>query len=596
MLGLTDAWYHVVNANIKILIGKVIIMKKHAFRFTAIILACFMAAIVFAGCTQTSISNSPGTTATKENLTTDSETNNSSSQEDSNFNKTGYPIVKDKITFTCMQRTLDGALPYNDMVVIKKMEELTNIHIEWQPVSSSSDFATKLNLALAADTIPDFIVGTQTHDMIYNYGVLGDSFYEISDLIYEYMPNLTHWFNEYPEIKPAITMVDGSIYGLPYIFDTTTASGKTVFVRMDMLEKTGHELPTTIDEFYDVLVALDNYNFSDNFVPLLPQGNQLLGGGLADFLFPSFGEYLTIGFDVDNNGKVIYTTITEQFRRYVEYIAKLYTEGLIEQDIFTMDYNSIIAKIRADDCAVVTLGTQWDIETNFKSSGKYDVEMLAPLTSQYSSVQKIPADSHFGGILGTINSKCKNIEALLRWIDVFYTTEDDLGNGIGVYSSYWGIQGEHWKWLNAEKSAVDFLVPDEMASLAEGLIYADFRSKYITNWALHAVVQPTVTQFATPALTMKAEQTVKKLWPYMKEAFPDSYIRMLDDELKEYNEISSNISRYSSDQLTKFVTGAEPINYDSWNNYISQLEKMGIKDMIAIKQTAYDRYLKVNKK
>ena len=49
----------------------------------------------------------------------------------------------------------------------------------------------------------------------------------------------------------------------------------------------------------------------------------------------------------------------------------------------------------------------------------------------------------------------------------------------------------------------------------------------------------------------------------------------------------ADILSYAESELTKFIFGDRPIS--QWDDFTAELENMGIRDMIAIYQGAYDR-------
>src|SRR5690625_7928566 len=85
------------------------------------------------------------------------------------------------------------------------------------------------------------------------YGEQG-TFVELSDLIEEYMPNLTEVLDEYPDIRKGITFPDGGIYGIPTIYDPDFPSlliGAKFWIREDWLEELDMDVPETTDEYYE---------------------------------------------------------------------------------------------------------------------------------------------------------------------------------------------------------------------------------------------------------------------------------------------------------------------------------------------------------
>ena len=61
-----------------------------------------------------------------------------------------------------------------------------------------------------------------------------------------------------------------------------------------------------------------------------------------------------------------------------------------------------------------------------------------------------------------------------------------------------------------------------------------------------------------------------------------------DARLTLYNDINN----YLSTTKAQFFTGELDVDAD-WDNYVSTVEQMGLADLMAIEQGAYDRYLSV---
>ena len=45
-----------------------------------------------------------------------------------------------------------------------------------------------------------------------------------------------------------------------------------------------------------------------------------------------------------------------------------------------------------------------------------------------------------------------------------------------------------------------------------------------------------------------------------------------------------------NESIDKFIMGVEPL--DKFDDYVAQVEKMGLADVLAVYQAAYDRYMK----
>lgn len=137
-----------------------------------------------------------------------------SSVEDTNFNKTGLPIVNDTVTLTMVSPKAALAPEYSEMEIFKRLEKETNVKINWENIPDT-DYTEKKNLLIASGDLPDafYAAGFTDYELI-NYGKDG-TIIPLEDLIDQYAPNLKALFERRPDIKSTITAPDGHIYGLP---------------------------------------------------------------------------------------------------------------------------------------------------------------------------------------------------------------------------------------------------------------------------------------------------------------------------------------------------------------------------------------------
>lgn len=97
----------------------------------------------------------------------------------------------------------------NERVIFQRMEEQTNVHIDWT-CFVSDQFSDKKNLALAQfGNLPDglFNAGMSEYDLL-RYAKQG-IIIPLENLIDKYMPNLQAVFEKYPEYRTMCTAPDG---------------------------------------------------------------------------------------------------------------------------------------------------------------------------------------------------------------------------------------------------------------------------------------------------------------------------------------------------------------------------------------------------
>ena len=68
------------------------------------------------------------------------------------------------------------------------------------------------------------------------------------------------------------------------------------------------------------------------------------------------------------------------------------------------------------------------------------------------------------------------------------------------------------------------------------------------------------------------------------------HILICDDEQDIINEKYTEIETYMNETVDKFIMGVEPL--DKFDDYVAQIESMGLADVLAVYQAAYDRYMK----
>jgi putative aldouronate transport system substrate-binding protein len=86
-----------------------------------------------------------------------------------------------------------------------------------------------------------------------------------------------------------------------------------------------------------------------------------------------------------------------------------------------------------------------------------------------------------------------------------------------------------------------------------------------------------------------------RLWNAYLEYRPYAYRKSVPREMaftveesRQYNELNTRIVEYVEQSLARFVTGDLSLDRD-WNQYLTNLDQMGLKDLIALTQTGFDR-------
>ncbi len=141
---------------------------------------------------------------------------------------------------------------------------------------------------------------------------------------------------ENPDVKRSITTVDGHIYSLPRVSVGSTSIWYKgpIWYNGKWLEALDvKELPETTDEFYELLVRFrdedPNGNGEADEIPMIDVNMD----STRHWMLGAFGmkEW---GIE-EQNGKVRYTPITEEYKSYLTYMNKLYSQKLLDSETFS---------------------------------------------------------------------------------------------------------------------------------------------------------------------------------------------------------------------------------------------------------------------
>ncbi len=335
----------------------------------------------------------------------------------------------------------------NNRTIFKRLEEQTNVHVEWRTIQSDQ-WGDKIQLEMSnAKTLPDFVfdAGFGEADLI-KYAKNG-VIIPVEEYIDKYMPNLKKVFEQAPEYKAMCMDVDGHIWALPWIeqlgYQKTAIQllDNMPFINTAWLDFLKLEMPTTVDEFEQVLIAFrDNaaalkaeFGIDGDIIPMSCIMND--GGQDPYILINGFGE----GYGdpdtwkhmvVTDDGKVVCDATSEGFKKGTEWLHKLYEQNLIDVEAFTQDWSTYVAKGKSGRYGVCF---SWDIGNIAPSLEgweplpmlKADVKTITPDTAAYTS--------GFNRGRCVVTSVAENPALVCSWLDQMYVPIQSPQNNWGTY-------------------------------------------------------------------------------------------------------------------------------------------------------------------
>lgn len=555
-------------------------MKKKLFKgITLILMVAMLSSIVMLmGCNSSSSENKkPG----KEQET--KQENMGGDVNKDNFNVQGLPIVNEPVTIevTVRHDVMTDYESYADMKNLKELEEITNVKVKWNEIASAS-WNEKKNLMFASGDITDAFwgEGIEDTDILTNL----DYFLSLESLIDTYAPNIKKIFEKVPDAKKVVTSSDGHIYSMfrirgAYFPNTMTVHG----INKTWLDNLGLSMPTTTDELYDVLKAFKerdpNGNNEKDEIPLIflhQMGNATISE--MDF-FPAFGVYNNTSYSeltyhlMVQDGKVVFSPTQEGYKEALKWMNRLYSEGLMDQEVFTSDSSNYNAKTLQGDFVGVVSGWTISNVVGFEKAEK-DFVQLPPLKGPDGHQGWTRVDElYLGRNMFEITTMNKYPEVTMRWLDQIYDEEMSIQIFYGPFDEM------------TEKDAnghVTCLEPPE------GKTYGVWRwGNTPADSAPYAILKEYEAR-VTPAKQQRdKDQFHKALVPFLpKEVYPSVFFSL--EEINELKKIIPDINSYVEKMRAQFVTGG---NIDAqWGNYVTQLEKMGLDKAMEVYTKAFERY------
>lgn len=541
-------------------------MKK---RMLAVILTLAMAASMLTACgKEGEKEEDPGTK--------DPGTEQQEPQEDEGTGEAytpSYPIVEEPITVTCV---VVGQDMTTERLLWQKLEELTNIHVDFINIESE-----QFNVFMASNEWPDFFLTGMNNSVTYEYGVLGHKFVDYNEYA-DIMPNLWAVFEQYPLAKQSSTQSDGGIYGLPRIEESVTTTMARMHYRSDFLEEHNLKEPTTLDEFYEVLVACRDLNGGK--APLVTNISD--GSYLSSLIYPAFGEGTNPGTYDDGTGTVIDDHNSQQYRDYLTYLAKLYKEGLLHQEYLTLDNNSMLSLVQ-EGSAIFFAECAMSVTEDMFADGQIHLGTMSPLVAKEGDtpICKAPRvvmnDNYF-----VINAESPYVEEICKLVDIAFATEE-VKEGTGIYGLAFNYGPEGVCIHLNEDGTYGLTTADGGADFTTDYLYKEI------TYGMAGILQLGDYVTDTPGNNQIRQTGYRdKVLPYATaEEFPSRYFTYTDEEQAVIDQYSTEYGSYLAEMEHKFIMGVEDINDDAaWEGYCKKLEEYGMNELVKVNQAAYDRF------
>lgn len=494
------------------------------------------------------------------------------------------------------------------------LEEQTGYDIQFHKFASSlTDANTQLTTMLidANSTLPDILWGFNLKESVWHqYGKDGyladltDYFYDENGEPYVDGPAKNFWDRVNNELSEEdrntqlrrMTEPDtGSVFSLPGIQTSLIdPSDFQVWINHTWMDRLQLENPTNIDELYTVLKAFKTQDANgngnkDDEIPLFGSQNGHMGSDVINWLL-NFYVYVNDAkmFNVDENGQLYLPFVTDEYREGLKFINKLVKEGLMPQTCWTAgvaDVRNYAVPAAGNAICGIFVG-HLTLHANTNSPVLYEYEPLNLFGNAVRNENLNRRDTF-------ITEGCSDINAAFRLCMEMYTYEASVRMRYGKYGENW-VEADEGS-LTALGDPAKIKVLDDPWGRPGNVVYHWTACTFLADAEGES---NQVSEEQSEWIRYRTEIASQQYKNYMaaaennKDVMTELLVLTTEEQDETYAE-RRDVAALLLKARTEFGTGTRNPNSDTdWNNYLKELEDLGLDVYMDIHQTVYDRQTK----
>ena len=436
---------------------------------------------------------------------------------------------------------------------------------------TGAEFDTKVNLMMTSqETLPD-LLHLSNKNAVNNHATSG-AFISIDDNI-DKMPNYTKFIESLDpvvaeELVAQRVSGDGKLY-FPPVYGSQAAMNFRIWMyRKDIFEKHGLEVPTNLDEMYEVAKKLKEL-YPDSY-PLcfrsgLGQFDIIGSTWKNDFYRGAYYDFQTEEWKFGGT--------TDTMKEMVLFFKKMKDEGLVPADFLTIttgSWEELVSNDKAFMMPEYLVRITYFNVPNQQRNPEYEWAAMAPpalnADSDHHKIAKVNLD--MTGFTVPNTGKEDRIENAIKVLDWMYSDE-------AKELLSWGKEGE--TYVVNEAGEKEFIKDgDKTPQLLYGA----------TTYGLYQVIEEAA--FNQVVASGSEIDPVMSTWTE-DHANPTLYLSFNDEESAKFNELHMAITSYSDEMISKFIDGT--VSIDKWDEYVAQMNALGVEEYLDLYEGAHNRTL-----
>ena len=596
-------------------------MKK----IVALLLAIVMVVGIFAGC------NTDKPVETKPQETKPAETKPAETQPAETEPAPLHPVTTEPITIKILTtRHTNTTNEARDTWFFNHLEKW--LHDEYGynvtlDVQQNTEYKEQIPLLLGTDSLPDLLWGIALdNSQAVVYGMGEGMILDWSEYLNEtYMPNAyaRMYDPQNADALAASTAPDGGIYGLPQLTDraynnassSIGGSQDRMFFNTTWLKEVGLELPTNLEELYAVLEAFQNLPKVDgqDVIPII-SNKDILEKTLWTMLGFYGGVHSKYGtaFAIKDE-QVQLPVYTEEYKTFIEIMNKMYTEGYLSPEHFTMDATTVRGLTKAGNVGVIsdfTLGfvpdyTEWQTLPWFPINEGDQIVISTNSTYRVANTWA-SASTEYPEVLALILDYMYTEEGSIAYFYGPKQGEDELGLVDGWYYDENGkrttklvadgVYGDYSSYCYQYIFSVEYVAGDKTL-LSSDKAYELLGMSDSAPKSYQILDTITGDYFTAVESTVYTDDNAQGYWflnnsavsrPHITTVFLPSVYLSEEDALNAAD-LKTLLENHIISESAKFITGQRPL--DQLDAFQDELKGLGIEEYIALYQDAYADFM-----
>lgn len=478
-------------------------------------------------------------------------------------------LFEEPVTFTIMTFEHPSQKVNPDGIKYEAMKEATNVTLRFD-ITPQSSYGTKKAAALASGILSDITAVTNAD--IAKYAGNG-IFMDLTDKLENELSNFYKWVKD--DINWKKTKIDGKVFGMATLnadeyptIEWKPGAGIVPVIRYDILEKNNISIPTTFEEWFDVMKQLKTI-YPDS----TPFSGRFKGPNLLINMEYAMGCRRDLYYDFDKE-MYVYGVLQPEYRKILEFWRSCWEEGIIDHNWMSLNANTWSEGVANGKIFFwYDNGGFASIQTNtLRQNDPNALMQVMPLmANSEEKKQGLGFNRHWYDQLYALNAKTANPDKLVKFMNWCYSDE-------GMYINSYGKEGVNF--IKKEDGSVE--LPDELVK--------KYKDKPAPDYAWQSDLGIGMLSFTplvrTPNVLQKAMGTYDDSFQqitkvdveagYYKEQFVDvSLPASINTEIKiKIDEINAIL--YA--QIREFVEGTKPMS--EYDQFVADVKKAGAEDVL----------------